>query len=134
MARQVWNKGKKLSEAHRLKVIRTLASQNQLGENNLQWKGGRSLTRQGYVIVKNYTHPHRTSNNYYREHRLVMEKHLGRILRKDEHVHHLNGIKSDNRIENLVLTTNPEHIREHRKEEVTKGTFYQIRPNFKNVI
>src|SRR3990167_9557362 len=131
MTRQAWNKGKKLSEEHRLKVIKTLSSQSQLGEKNLNWKGGRAKKGE-YVLVKNYTHPNRYKNNYVQEHRLVMENHIGRILEPFEHIHHINGVKSDNRIENLFLTTNSEHITNHRKEEVSNGTFYKIRPNFKN--
>ena len=130
--RIAWNTGKKLSEEHRLKVIQTLSSQDQFGEKNLQWKGGRAKKGE-YILIKNYTHPYRYKNNYVCEHRLVMEKHLGRIIQPNEKVHHLNGIKSDNRIENLVLISNSEHTLLHRKEELKNGTWRKIRPNFKYV-
>jgi hypothetical protein len=67
------------------------------------WRGGRFKEKQGYVLVKNRKHPCCNSSGYVREHRLVMEKHIGRFLKRDEIVHHLNGIKDDNRIENLQL-------------------------------
>jgi hypothetical protein len=53
--------------------------------------------------------------NIYR-YRLVMEEHLGRRLTSDEHVHHLNGDRADDRLENLRLVTTVEHARLHQPE------------------
>ena len=74
------------------------------------------LTKQGYVLVWNPNHPNANKGKgkgYIFEHRLVMSEHLGRALEKNEVVHHKNGNKSDNRIENLELLTNEEHMRKH---------------------
>lgn len=69
----------------------------------------------GYELVHMPKHPCAPRNGYMREHRLVMELHLGRTLKKEEYVHHINNDKSDNRIENLYLTNMSEHMSIHNR-------------------
>lgn len=98
------------------------------GINHWNWKGGKRVSigkHEGYVIIHNPTHPNADYNGYVREHILIMEKHLGRFLTKEEVVHHLNGIKTDNRLENLVLCANQaEHNLYHpKKKDPITGRF-----------
>ena len=83
------------------------------GENNHLWKGGKAI-HNGYIYILKKDHPNATIKGYVKEHRLVMEKHLGRYLTKKEIVHHINGIRNDNRVENLkLLKDGNEHLKEH---------------------
>ncbi len=77
------------------------------------WKGGKTIGGKGYIYVWAPYHPYSSKTGYVMEHRLAMEKHVKRFLRKDEHVHHVNGIREDNRLENLELMDNKEHNRFH---------------------
>ena len=84
------------------------------GDKGANWKGGRKRTPKGYVMILKKEHPRADNNRgYVFEHILVMENHIGRYLNKDEIVHHINGIKDDNRIENLKLMTHSEHTKLH---------------------
>lgn len=72
------------------------------------YKGGRTLSSEGYVWVKlpredPFYEDMVKADGYVAEHRIVMARHLGRALRKEETVHHKNGDRTDNRIENLEL-------------------------------
>lgn len=76
---------------------------------------GKCIDSDGYVRVgAQYEHPRRNQANQVYEHILAMEKHHGRPISTDEHIHHINKIKSDNRIENLEILTPGDHQRKHK--------------------
>lgn len=86
------------------------------GKESPNWNGGRIKTISGYIEV--YCPEHKISNNrgYVFEHLLVMEKFLGRYIKKEEVVHHIDENKSNNDINNLMLfPTIGAHIAFHHK-------------------
>jgi len=84
------------------------------GPDNNNWRGGRSMTSHGYVLLRLPGHPLADVRGYVYEHRIVASQAIGRWVLPAEDVHHMNGVRSDNRPENLEVLTKPEHRYEHR--------------------
>ena len=110
--------GSEFSDESKLKM-----SLAQLGEKNSYWNGGKTKVSAGYILITKLGHPHITRQGYIFEHRIVMEEFLGRYLELEEVVHHINEIRDDNRIENLMLFANRgEHQKHHRQLQLGKLT------------
>ena len=106
------NKGNKNALGHRLsKKARKEISDRMKGDKNPNWKGGRYTRNDGYRFIKKPYHP-RAIGKYVLEHILIAEEILGRPLREEEIIHHINGDKSDNKKENLFVCKNQsEHMK-----------------------
>jgi len=104
-------KNRTRSKETRLKM--SVSRKKRIREKSPNWKGGKRKHSGGYVRIQVQNHPYADDKGYVLEHRLVMEKHLNKVLLPKEIVHHINGIKSDNRIENLQLHTNSSHSKVH---------------------
>ena len=99
-----FNKSKTCSDKCLVELRKTWIN----GEDHPAWKGGRHKTN-GYIYVRAYNHPNKGVCGTIAEHRLVMEKMIGRYLYDHETVHHKNGKRDDNRPENLELWSKAHH-------------------------
>lgn len=114
---------RRLEKAVKRLGLKTQRTGPRSGPGHPEWKGGRNLDKSGYVLIWFPEHPNARKNGYVLEHRLVMSKILGRALRKNEVVHHKNGVKDDNRPSNLELfSSNAEHLAHELKGRVPKWT------------
>lgn len=81
----------------------------------------------GYIEIMLPNHPNSRSNGTILEHRLIAEKKIGRILKEEEVVHHLDGNKTNNNLENLIVfKTTSDHSRFHKTgimEKIEEGVY-----------
>jgi hypothetical protein len=106
-------------DSYKLRIMsdkrKKINSESKLGEKNYRWNGGKRITGGGYIAVYKPEHPNCNKSKGVYEHRLIMEKFLGRYLLRAEIVRHKNKNKQDNRVENLVLfENNKEHLKHHK--------------------
>jgi hypothetical protein len=87
-----WNKDKKLPQFS--------------GKNSCHWKGGKIKNDQGYILIYMLKHPFCECKGYVRRSRLVVEEHLGRYLKPKNVIHHINGIRDDDRLKNFIVFVN----------------------------
>lgn len=124
------SKGRKHSEETKIKIslatkgkpkseqMKKRLSESRQGSKHPLWKDGKHKSH-GYISVTKRDHPFASKMGKVPEHRLVMEKSLGRYLEPEEVVHHINGVLDDNRIENLKLFPNNKiHMQFHYDNRV----------------
>ena len=94
----------------------------------------RGYKENGYIMRRVLNHPHSNKRGYIPEHRLLIEEKLGRLLiPRKELVHHINGVRDDNRLGNLKLSNPKDHASGHVGERNPNGRFACISPEFEQI-
>lgn len=89
-------------------------------ENSPTWKGGTHIN-EGYRYIFKPEHPYAKKSGYIAEHRIVLENFLKRYLTKKEMPHHVNHIRNDNRLVNLMLFTDrSNHVKFESGKKISK--------------
>lgn len=106
--------GKKHKKERSLEY-RKMVSKRFSGANHRNWRGGKYIDGKGYIRILAKQHPHCDRDGYVMEHRLVMENYLGRYLKLNEVIHHIDENKQNNNINNLMIFSDTaEHTKYHK--------------------
>lgn len=113
-------KGRQFTEEHKRNISRN--HHNISGDKNPNWRGGQYKNAEGYIFVCHPSHPQANKKGYIQRSHLVIKKVIKRHLKPLEIVHHKNGIRDDDRPENLQLfsnyaTHNRHHLKKRRRDE-----------------
>lgn len=101
------------------------------GKLNVNWNNGWYITKKGYIYLKKPNHPNTDKRGYVKESVFVMSQHLKRPIATNEVVHHINGIPSDNQLENLVCIKRSKHCSIHHKGLIKPNSLKNLRPRKK---
>lgn len=82
-------------------------------EKNPNWKGGKSIASSGYKVIRVPDNTPNSYRGYMKEHRYVMQQHIGRPLRNNEDIHHIDRDKLNNDISNLIIISSSNHAKLH---------------------
>jgi hypothetical protein len=91
-----------------------------------RYHNGKTKKDSGYILVYKPNHPRADKHGYVPEHTLIMEKHIDRYLNDNEVVHHINGIKDDNKLKNLQIMDVDEHKKYHSRQERKKASIKEV--------
>ena len=110
----------RIRERHTGKIV-SIETRNKIAEaRRLDALGHSKIRTDGYISLYYPSHPDSSRDGYIMEHRYIMEQHFGRRLGNDEVVHHINGKRKDNRLENMVIMTPSAHMSYHATQRHTE--------------
>ena len=111
---------KRIKTEKDIEWARTMGKANACDYNGLNGYGHTKRHNQGYVLVYVPHHPNAHKDGYSMLHTVILERSIGRYLKKDEVAHHINGVKNDNNVSNLKLMKIKEHQSMHMKQRYQK--------------